>query len=746
MKKFLFALLIFFPATGLYAYSISGKVTDSATGKPVADISVGIEELKMIQKTSTDGTFSFGDIPAGFYTLHTAHPLYGNNSVKIRVKRNFVIDLEQTQTVHKVSPVLNSYKGNSRRPGEQSISSDDIKYMPMSGAGDSLHLLQSLPGVGSSFSMGTIPFIRGINPIYDKTYIDDIPVDYPYHYIPPIVPLLSSINETIIDKASIIKGPYPMIYDDSLGSIIHIKTKEVENPGVHGKIILNPLIPLFPTIYCEAAPTADFSLIFAGRRTYIDWAADAAEIESSNRFYFQDHYLKLRYNLFSKHRIYFTTIGSDDNITTGDLEAGNEYHAESLKWQFMYSRKLLLETSLLRNRTNHYFFEKDEADPIDVSYSPLMYRLMQTLTADVSILDITTGYEYIIHKDGVSGNIALSDLVDYDLSDHTGGTASASFPIEGRTFSVFNETGINIHPVRLNLGARYKYYGPLSSHSVSYRGMASWFIKDKDLKVYAGGGSYHAQPDMYYYLGDINGSLEESKSYNGVAGFEKKITKDITWQIESYYAKYRNLFSGNFSGISSTELQRLSQINPYSKDTSGHTYGAECYIKGNWGPVYGWTSYSLSRSRMSDGTDEYNSDYDQTHIFKAAVLTHQGRWTPSAIWHYYTSMPYTPVTGSTSDGSGGYDPEYGSYNSKRYPAHHRLDAKLTYTRDNIRFYIEVWNIYYVKGYDRDEDKAIKNDTYLFPSFDNDKPYSSSNPEKQKDIPAAFLWAGVEICF
>ena len=251
---------------------------------------------------------------------------------------------------------------------------------------------------------------------------------------------------------------------------------------------------------------------------------------------------------------------------------------------------------------------------------------------------------------------------------------------------------------------------------------------------------------MYYYLGDINGSLEESKSYNGVAGFEKKITKDITWQIESYYAKYLNLFSGNFSGISSTELQRLSQINPYSKDTSGHTYGAECYIKGNWGPVYGWTSYSLSRSRMSDGPDEYISDYDQTHIFKAALLTHQGRWTPSAIWHYYTSMPYTPVTGSTPDGSGGYDPDYGSYNSKRYPAHHRLDAKLTYTRDNIRFYIEVWNIYYVKGYDRDEDKVIKNDTYLFPSFDKDKPYSSSNPEKQKDIPAAFLWAGVEICF
>jgi len=149
---------------------------------------------------------------------------------------------------------------------------------------------------------------------------------------------------------------------------------------------------------------------------------------------------------------------------------------------------------------------------------------------------------------------------------------------------------------------------------------------------------------------------------------------------------------------------------------------------------------------MSDGEDEYSSDYDQTHIFKASILTHRGRWTPSAVWHYYTSMPYTPVTGSTPDGSGGFEPQYGSYNSRRYPAHHRLDAKLTYTRGNLRCYAEVWNVYYVNGYDRGEKEFKTNKSYLFPVYDNDKPYSSSNPEKQEDIPLAFLWLGVEICF
>ncbi len=752
MKRLILTSLIIFSCTGLYAFTISGRVIDSVSGDAVPDSTVAIEELKIVQKTSKEGTFLFKDIPAGFYTFHSAHPLYGNSSLTIRVKREFNIDIELAKTVHSITPVVKSYKKNDLRPGSQSISSDDIKYMPMTGIGDSLHLLQTLPGVSGTFSMGSVPIIRGLNPIYDKTYIDDIPVDYPYHYIPPIVPFLSSINETVIDKATLYKGPYPMTYDDSIGSIIQVKTREVQEPGVHGKIIMNPLIPLFPTIYCEAAPTEDFSLIFAGRRTYIDWAADAADIDRDNTYYFQDHFLKLRYNLSSNHRFYFTTLGSDDYISTGKIKTRTEYNVESIKWQFLLNKKFFLETSFLRNRTNHYIYDKKSAageNPVSINYSPLYYKAAQTLTADIFIFETKTGYEFILHKDGVSGNINLSDFTDYDIADQTGGTTAASFPIQGKTLSIFNETGINLYPLRLNIGGRFKHYGPLSTNSFSYRGMASYTIKSQSMKIYGGGGSYHAQPDMYYYLGNFNNNLKESRSYNGVLGLEKGLTGNITGQLETYYARYSNLFSGSIGSISSTQLQRLSQINPYSKDTSGSSFGAECFIKGNWGPVQGWTSYALSRSRMSDGSDEYLSDYDQTHIFKIALLTRKGRWTPSAIWHYSTSMPHTPITGSTFDTSGGYGvyvPQYGSYNSERYSPQHRLDFKLTYTRDNTRFYIEAWNVYYIKGYDRDENKFETNRTYLFPIFHESRPYSSSNPEKQSDLPDAFLWAGIEICF
>ena len=739
MKRLILTFIILLPGTGLSAYTVSGSVIDDRTGLAVSKASVAIEELKIVQVTADDGVFVFKDIPAGYYTVHTAHTLYGNKTVDIRVKRNFKIDINLTGKIYSAGTIENPYRGKDLRPGNQSISSYDIIYMPMSGAGDSLHLLQSLPGVSGTFSAAGVPVIRGLNPIYDKTYIDDIPVEYPYHYIPPVVPLLSSINETVIDKATIYRGPYPMTYDDSIGSIIQVKTREVENPGVHGKIILNPLLPLFPTIYCEAAPSADLSLLFAGRRTYIDTACKAVQVERSNTFYFQDYFLKMKYNYLTHHRFYATAMGSDDYLSVKKYNAKTEYHVEELKWDYLFNRKFFLETSFIRNRINHYFTDKDitgEENPVLIDYSPLTYTLKQALASYISVFDFKTGYEFIVHKDGVSGNVDLSGIDDYEISKLKGTASYVTIPIEGKTVSLFNETGVDLNPVRLDFGARYKHYGPLSSDSVSYRGMVSCTIQGQGLKIYGGGGEYHSQPDMYYYLSKNIVTLEESRSRNLVLGLEKVLDRDITGQVETYYSKYRDLFSLNSVSSSGSMLPRLAQINPYSSDEKGTAFGAEFFIKGSLGPVYGWGSYSISKSRMSDGKTEYCSDYDRTHIFKTALLTHKGRWTPSVIWSYSTSMPYTPINGVDSDGSA----VYGDYNSKRYGAHHKLDFKLSYTKENIRYYAEIWNVYYIKGYDADENEFKTNGSYLYQVVDNRK------VKNQSDIPGAFFWAGMEICF
>ncbi len=739
MKKIILTLLLVSICNCLYAFTLSGKITDRGTGLGIPGVSVAVDEIKAVQVTSQDGTFSFQNIPAGYYTVYTAHTEYGNKTVSIRVKRNFRIDIGLSRIEYSIKPVSDSYKKNEVRSGTQSITTDDIKYMPMSGGGDSLHLLQALPGVSSSFSLSGVPVIRGLNPVYDKTYVDDIPVDYPYHYLPPVVPLISSINGTVIDNVALYKGVYPLTFDDSIGSIIHVKTKDVENPGVHGKIILDPVLPLFPTFYCEAAPTADFTLLFAGRRTYVDTAYKIVQVENSDKFYFQDYFLKMRYNFTTDHRFHATLLGSDDYVSVSKYNARTEYHIEEFKWDYLISRDFFLETSLLRNRIEQSFTDKKTASgesPVQIKYYPLTYTLKQTLTNCLHAFAFKNGYEVTVHRDGVSGNADLSKIADYDISELSGSGACISYPIEGKTFSLFNETGVDLYPLHLNLGVRYKHHGPLSSDSVSYRGMASYTVHSRGLKIYGGGGEYHAQPDMYYYLGNNVYRMGESRSYNLILGLEKNLTSGITGQIETYYAGYRDLFTFYTASETSPMLQKLAQINPYSKDKEGSASGAEFFLRGSFGILYGWTSYSLSRSRMSDGETEYCSDYDRTHIFRIALLTRKDGWTPSIVWSYSTSAPYTPIT----ENADGRSADYGTHNSKRYGPYHKLDFKLTYTYRNFRYYAEIRNVYYIKGYNRDDKEFNLNNPYIYPVYQN------GSVKNQRDMPGAFLWLGMEICY
>ncbi|MDY6969522.1 MAG: TonB-dependent receptor [Spirochaetota bacterium] len=734
--------LTLFCSTSLYAvkentgnrFTLSGIIILKDTQKPLSGISVGIEELKIIIQSDKEGRFSFKNIELGKYHLFISHPTYEQRIIPIRLKRNFYIKIKLKKARYTLDKTNNFYHRREDRFGEQYITRDNIKDLPGRGAGDSLHLLQTLPGIGSGFALATVPLIRGGNPLYDRYYIDDIPVDYPYHYLASIVPLFSSINEEIIDRAYVSKGLSPMYYDDNLGNIIHIKTRNTEESGIHSKMIFDPVIPVFPTLYAGIAPTRNLSLICAGRRSYYDWIIDYDEAD----IYFQDHYLKICYNLFSKHRLYFITFGADDKLSMNDYSTRSRFNIEALKWEYLITRRLLLKTVLSSYRTEYYLENKriyEDMAGIYLRFDPTQYRIFQMLNASIENYYIKLGYEIIEHKNGIEGNITLNDIPDIDILDQTSYELNTKFPIEGRSLSVFSEIGAQYDHVWINLGFRFKRYGPLNNKSISYRGMCGYNINNSN-SIYVGGGLYHAHPDMYYYLGEFNPKFKDSKAYNGILGIKSRFFSAFTGQVELYRSHYYDITAANIDIVNESEYKKITQINPFSIEEEGITYGIEFFLKGKWKNLYGWISYAYSvskRSSKSYNLDNYYSDFDQTNIFKLALSSHIDNWTPSLIWHYYTAQPYTPVAGSTEN-LGSYTAEYGDNNSARHAPHHRLDVKLSYTtEDKIKFYIELWNMY-------------NKENTIFYTFNEDRPYSDDNPESQTDYPPIFVWAGIELCF
>ncbi len=733
-KSIVFIFLFFFSASG-YAYTLSGKLVDKKTNKPIVNASVGIKELKLTASTDNNGEFYFQGLAPGFYNLQFSHAFYGIIKKEIRLKRNFNIELKLEEKRYKLNRLDYNYKWRQARFGAQQITYQDISDFPMRGVGDSLHLLQTLPGVGGASSFSTVPIIRGGNPVYDKMYIDEIPIDIPYHYILAMVPVLSAINQEAIAEVNLIKGLSPMYYDDNLGNVLEIKTKTPDQTGVEGKIVSDAFLPLIPTIAISAIPGQNISTLAVVRRTTFDLLTDYDDKDG----YIQDYYGKVIYNLFDNHRISFIALGADDKYQRDEIATRSQFSMQALKWDYLISKHLLLKTMLSHYGIDNYFKNNEDyndamVEGLSIQVNPAQYRWFQILNFTEKNYFIKAGYEIIKHKNGISGNAEISDIASANALEEMDDIGDLERKIEGTSYAFFTENGINYNNMWINLGGRYKYYGPLETKSFSGRGEWGAYI-NKNNVIYAGFGKYHAHPDLFYYLQIDEPDFKDCKAYNSNLGIKSKIIPEISSQFELFYSKYENFPTASSGFVDAADyLKKIIQVSPYANEESGKTYGMEVFLKAQKENYQGWISYTYSVSKRSANGEEFYSDYDQSHLLRIVIAVTFGKWTPAFIWHYYSAQPYTPVLSSTYNGDE-YDPNYADYNSARCAPNHRLDFKISYQSDNSwRFYAEVWNLY------------LNQNNYLYERYDTDDPISEDNPGKTADYIPIFLWAGIELCF
>ena len=133
--------------------------------------------------------------------------------------------------------------------------------------------------------------------------------------------------------------------------------------------------------------------------------------------------------------------------------------------------------------------------------------------------------------------------------------------------------------------------------------------------------------------------LDPQVSASGSLGVERRFGQAWKADAEAFYKDYRDLIVDN------PDFRTLDD-QFFTNEGIGRTYGLEMMVRRERvGNVFGWLSYTLSRSERRDhpGEDWYLFDFDQTHILVAlAGYRLPYDFEVSGKAEYTTGNPTTP--------------------------------------------------------------------------------------------------------
>jgi hypothetical protein len=139
----------------------------------------------------------------------------------------------------------------------------------------------------------------------------------------------------------------------------------------------------------------------------------------------------------------------------------------------------------------------------------------------------------------------------------------------------------------------------------------------------------------------------------------------------------------------------------YTNEGIGRVYGAELLVRLElWRNLFGWISYTLSRSERLDHADQdwHLFQYDQTHILTLIASYKLPRGFQIGVrFRYVTGDPITGVLGAFYDSNADrYQPIAGPVFGDRLGAFYQFDARIdkafTFNRWRLSLYLDVQNV------------------------------------------------------
>jgi outer membrane cobalamin receptor len=729
------------PSTRAHNASVSGRVLDSVSKKPLIGTNISIQGTHFGCVSDTTGHFTLSNAPEGFQILLVEYIGYETRRVVTYLSNPisaavFTIELEPREIQLEeitVTPGLFSVMGKGPTM-QQTLTKEDMQNITF---GDDVYrALIRLPGVGANDFSAKFT-VRGGENEEVQVLLDGVEIYEPFHVPDVAGGVISFIDVGIIESVDLLTGGFPAMYGNRMSGVLAMKTIQ-PSMGSNRTSLGFSLINAFFRSEGTFSGGVQGSWFLSMRRGFMDILLDRVGVDEEDvpRPVFYDIQGKLDYQLDRKHQlsVHFLHAGDrtkyvaydpilDYQDKIGETKFKNSYgwiNYRSNPSPNLFSHTVLSFGNMIRHRTaEETSYDQSEVFTLLDHRDAVVFGLRQNwnlhysdnwhIKAGLRIQRHESEYRYDIYK-------VERDQVNSDTVQVREQSANITLNPTGNSYGAYVSNRFEIlDPLVMELGARFDAIDYSKSMRLSPRLNLVWTLADQTY-LRAGWGHFY-QNDGIHEIQVQDGEdrfRAPQMAEHLVAGFEQIQNNGMNFRVEGYYKKMSHLHPKYQNGSNHIQFPEL-EGDRYQLNLNGTTCrGIEFYWKYDLGgKVTWWASYARSYfdddvdnmvfrdSVFTQGFTTHPNLYDQRHTFYLDL-----NFRPNPEWHVnlayqtHSGLPYidleefleTPPEGGIRLGQ-----DFSVYNRDNYDPYSRVDLRINRNiqlrNSQLIVYLQVINLF-----------------------------------------------------
>ncbi|MCW5519677.1 TonB-dependent receptor [Aureitalea sp. L0-47] len=757
MKKLTLLLLVLSVAI-TYAqdkFTLSGTISESATGETLIGVNVLILDLRTGTSTNEYGFYSI-TLPAGTYEITYSSLGFVTQSTTIDLSQNVrqnVLMISDTEQLDEVVIEADVERASIKaaQMSVNTLTAETIRSIPVVlGEADVVKSLLLLPGVTSAGEASSGFNVRGGAADQNLILLDEATIFNSSH----LFGFFSVFNPDAIKDVKLFKGGIPARYGGRVSSVLEIFQKEGNSRElkINGGIgaVASRLLAEGPIVKDKAA------FLVGGRGSYAHLFLPLFDIE--NRAYFYDLNTKINYRLNDRNSFFLSGYFGRDLFSINESFVNVYGNAlGNFRWNHIFSDKLFSNLSVIYS---DYYYGL-ELDFVGFEWNSgiqnfnIKYDLKHYLSDKLQVNYGINNIYYSFNPGKIEPNNPESGILEEQLIKKYANEFAAYVDVEHTLteklrvqyglrlshFIRFGQDELNIYqndnpvefdpflliyrgaePIGVQESSRSDQLASFTNLeprvSLSYA-----FSDDASIKA-----SYTRIAQYLHLLSNTSsptpldvwtpsGPFVEPQLLDQYAfGFFKNLwERDYTLETEVFYKDIQN----RIDYIDGANLIANNAIEQVILNGEARAYGLEFLLRKNTGKLQGWIAYTLSKSEQRtpprdaneigiNNGEWYNTPYDKPHdIAVYGNYELNDKWRFNGNFVFQTGQPTNFPIGQF-EFQGLVIPYFGLRNLTRLPDYHRMDiaATLTPGKNKDRNWQAEWVFSIYNVYNRRNAAAI----------------------------------------